>query len=404
MVTATVTKKRSHTTTPSRRKTGPVRSMPLKTPPRIIIAAGGTGGHVYPAISIAEAVREKYPHARVHFVGTKNHIEWKAVPEAGFNISSLWISGFHRRFTLKNLIFPLKLISSLLKSRHILNSIKPELVVSCGGYAAGPIGWVAAQREIPIVIQEQNSYPGITNRLLAKYADKIFTAFEQAKQYLPAEKVVLTGNPTRKELAKVDPDEAFNHFQFDPDRPVLLVLGGSGGARSINDAMIEQLHQLHDELGLQIIWQCGKRYLDYVKTRVHAIDYKNLRLMAYIDRMDFAYHVAGLVISRAGAGTCSELMNTGNACVLIPSPYVAENHQHKNASAMVEEGAAVLLEDHEASHKLAEIVGKLIKDEHELERMRKAALALARPNAAGDIADQIEQLIAKKRSEQNTLA
>lgn len=357
--------------------------------PRVLIAAGGTGGHVYPAIAIADALREEHPSVDILFVGTRNHMEWHAVPEAGYDIVNVWISGFHRRLTIKNLLFPVKLAVSLVQSFGIINGFKPDIVVSCGGYVAGPVGWTAARRGVPLVIQEQNSYPGVTNRLLGKEAEVVFTAFEDAHAFFPSGKTHLTGNPTRADLSRADRADAYRAFDLDPEKPTLLVLGGSGGARSINEAMASNIRKLHDELGLQIIWQCGKKYFDEYRNRVNAPALAGLRLMDFIKNMDQAYAVADVVVSRAGALSCSELALTGKPSILVPSPNVAGDHQTRNARSMAEEGAAELLTDDDLDRTLTGLVGSLIKDHERLRSMQKAALKLARPDAAKNIAEEI---------------
>lgn len=366
--------------------------------PRVLIAAGGTGGHVYPAIAIADALKEFNEATDILFIGTKDHMEWNAVPKAGYDIKSIWISGFHRRLTLKNILFPIKLGSSLVQSWAILSQFKPDVVVSCGGFASGPVGWVASQKNIPLVLQEQNSFPGVTNRLLAKKARKIFTAFKDADRYLPAEKTEVAGNPTRKNLVEADKNEAYDLFEFDQSQKTLLVLGGSGGAKSINDAMAANIVKLHDEMNLQIIWQCGQRYYDELHTQLHTDDYEDLRLVDFLHNMPEAYAVADLVVSRAGALSCSELALTGKPSILVPSPNVAGDHQSKNAQSMADEGAAEILDDNEAKDTLAELVEKLIFDRNKLIKMQEAALKLARPDAASQIASEILEIATKEIS------
>ncbi|SMO77701.1 UDP-N-acetylglucosamine-N-acetylmuramylpentapeptide N-acetylglucosamine transferase [Gracilimonas mengyeensis] len=360
------------------------------------MAAGGTGGHVYPAISIADALKEQNPETEILFVGTRDHMEWRAVPKAGYDIESIWISGFHRRFTLKNLVFPFKLVTSLAQSLKILADFRPQVVVSCGGYAAGPIGWTAGKKGIPVVIQEQNSFPGVTNRLLAKFATKIFTAFKEADRYLPASKTQVTGNPTRATLTGVDKSVALSAFGFDDDKPVLLVMGGSGGAKTINEAMKANMKRLHDEAGLQIIWQCGSRYYDQLKNEFNAHDYKNLRLTAFLDNMAEAYAAADLVMSRAGASSCSELMLTGKPSVLVPSPNVAGDHQTQNAKAMADAGASKILDDSTMKETMSDLVEELIYNQEHLKSMNQAALELAKPEAAQLIAKEILEIATSK--------
>ncbi|MEQ9280677.1 MAG: undecaprenyldiphospho-muramoylpentapeptide beta-N-acetylglucosaminyltransferase [Balneola sp.] len=363
--------------------------------PRILIAAGGTGGHVYPAIAIADAIKNENADSEILFVGTKDHMEWKAVPKAGYKIKSVWISGFHRRLTLKNMLFPLKLVTSIVQSFGIVSSFKPQVMVSCGGYAAGPVGWVAGKRGVKVVIQEQNSFPGVTNRMLAKFASRIFTAFKEAAKYLPSDKIVESGNPTRNTLDKVEKKIGLNSFNFDDSKPVLMVLGGSGGARSINEAVKENLDKLSD---LQVIWQCGNRYIDALMKEVDLENNKNIRLTAFIDNMPEAYAAADLIVSRAGASSCSEFMMTGKPSVLIPSPNVAGDHQTQNAQSMVDAGASELLKDTDAINALPELVHSLIRDQEKLKEMNKAALRLAKPDAAKMIAKEILELAKSKNS------
>ena len=360
--------------------------------PRVLIAAGGTGGHVYPAIAIADALQKECPDAEILFVGTRDHMEWRVVPKAGYDIVHVWISGFHRRLTLKNLLFPIKLITSLIQSFNIIRDFEPDITVSCGGYVAGPVCWMAAKRGIPLVIQEQNSYPGVTNRLLARHAKVIFTAFEEAHEYFPKPKTRLAGNPTRETLTVIDKKEALESFDFKPGNATLLILGGSGGAKTINEAMAASIEKLHNEMKLQIIWQCGEKYFDELRVQTKPEDFQNLRLVSFIHNMPAAYAAADLVISRAGALSCSELALTGKPSILIPSPHVAADHQTKNARSMVDHGAAELLTDAEARENLAGLVEKLIFDRERLRKMNKAARELARPEASRTIAKKIIEL------------
>lgn len=364
--------------------------------PRVLIAAGGTGGHVYPAIAIADALSEANAETEILFIGTKDHMEWDAVPKAGYDIKSIWISGFHRRITLKNMLFPVKLGSSLVQSWAILSQFEPDVVVSCGGFASGPVGWVASKKNIPLVLQEQNSYPGVTNRILAKKARKIFTAFRDADRYLPAEKTEMAGNPTRKNLVEADRQAAYEQFEFEKSKKTLLVLGGSGGAKSINEAMTANIDRLHNDMDLQIIWQCGSRYYDELHMELHTEAYEELRLVDFLHNMPEAYAVADLVVSRAGALSCSELALTGKPSILVPSPNVAGDHQSKNARSMTDEGAAEILDDSEVKDNLARLVEKLIFDQEKLKEMQQAALKLAKPDAAGDIAREILEIANKE--------
>lgn len=363
---------------------------------KVLIAAGGTGGHVYPAIAIADALRDSPVGTEILFVGTKNHMEWETVAKAGYDITSIWISGFHRRFTLKNLLFPVKLGTSIVQSFAIIKKFNPDVVISCGGYVAGPVGWVAGKLGIPLIIQEQNSYPGVTNRMLGKSAAHIFTAFDDAKRYFPEEKVQLAGNPTRKSLSLKDRNEALQTFDFNSDKKTLLILGGSGGAKSINEAMQHNINRLHDDLDLQIIWQCGKRYYDKLRNEIDTRAFNHLRLKDFIYDMPAAYAAADLVISRAGALSCSELALTAKPSILVPSPNVAGDHQTKNARSMVENRAAKLVADGELGKQLVDVVKELINDKGRLAEMSKSAKELAHPNAANEIATEIMELVKAK--------
>ena len=364
---------------------------------KVLIAAGGTGGHVYPAIAIADALRDSSANTDILFAGTKNHMEWDTVSKAGYNITSIWISGFHRRFTIKNLLFPIKLASSVVQSLVIIKKFNPDVVISCGGYVAGPVGWVATKMGIPLVIQEQNSFPGITNRMLGKNAELIFTAFDDAENYFPEGKTQLAGNPTRKSLGRANREEALQTFDFSNNKKTLLILGGSGGAKSINTAMQNHIEKLHNDFGLQIIWQCGKRYYDTLRKDVTPQKFEHLRLKDFIHDMPAAYAAADLVVSRAGALSCSELALTGKPSILVPSPNVAGDHQTKNARSMAVNGAAKLVADNELESNLGDVVKDIIDDEQKLNDMSKAAKNLARPNAAEEITAEILKLVTKKK-------
>ncbi len=358
----------------------------------MLIAAGGTGGHIMPALAIADALNALPQTGIIAFAGTRNHLEWELVPRAGYPIYNIWISGLIRRFTIRNLSFPVKLIVSLLQSRTIIRRVRPAVVIACGGYVAGPAGWVAAKMGIPLVLQEQNSYPGVTNRILAKNATVIFTAFPQAARYFPKEKIRLLGNPTRQDLLKGERGEFLKKLTL-ADTDTLLVLGGSGGAYTINEAVLENLGQLTRGNERQILWQCGKKYYDDLKSRFDHNLFPTVRLLPFIDDMPGAYAVADVVISRAGAISCAELAVTGKPSILVPSPNVAGDHQTHNARAMTGEGAALMIEDRRLKAELGPEVEKLFDDKTMREKMRGAALNMARPQAADDIAEAIVELL-----------
>jgi UDP-N-acetylglucosamine--N-acetylmuramyl-(pentapeptide) pyrophosphoryl-undecaprenol N-acetylglucosamine transferase len=360
---------------------------------KYLITGGGTGGHVYPAIAIADAIKELYPDSKILFAGTRSKMEWIAVPKAGYEIQPITISGLHRNFNVSNIILPFKLMLSLWQSRSIIRSFKPDAVICTGGYVSGPIGWVASLSGIPVFLQEQNSFPGWTTRKLAPKATMIFTAFEGARKYLPVSKIMLCGNPTRKELHTSTGNEAHKYFGFSSEKKTLLVLGGSGGAKAINDAIAANIKELHDTLDLQIIWQSGSRYLETINEVINPDSYQNLRLYSFVDHMTHAYSAADVVISRSGASICSELMVTGKPSIMVPSPNVAGDHQTSNARAMVDGGAASMLQDHELNSRLVAELRLLLSNDEKLKDMKNAALEMAKPQAANEIATHIHEML-----------
>jgi len=393
---------------------------------RFIISGGGTGGHVFPAIAIAQAIRKKEPGADILFIGAKGKLEMEKVPAAGFPIEGLAIAGLIRRVTWKNLTFPFKLTGSLFKARLIIKKFNPDVVVGVGGYASGPTLRIATSMGKPALIQEQNSYPGITNRLLGKRVQTICVAYDGMSTYFPKEKIVFTGNPVRKDLISL-PDhipEAYRYFNLDPDKKTILVMGGSGGARAINESMLTLLrHGL--PVGVQLLWQTGKNYFDEVRDQVqrkstppptppqqgrgvsynlHPISNTGLRvassestsIVPFIDRMDFAYSCADLVITRAGAIAISELCVVGKPAILIPSPNVAEDHQTKNALALVDKEAAVMISDKEAPERLPALISELMNDNKRLQQLSQNIKKLAIYDAAIRIAEEVFKLIQTK--------
>lgn len=357
----------------------------------IIIAAGGTGGHVYPAIAIADALKRKMPDLHIQFVGTKTHMEWQAVPKAGYEINAIWISGFQRRLTFNNLLFPLKLLVSLFQTLLLFNKLNASAVVCTGGYVSGPVGFIAGKKSLPLYVQEQNSFPGVTNRLIAKHAKRIYIAFKEAVNHFSvnSKNIVNVGNPVRQTLTNAPRDIAVKSFELETNRPTILILGGSLGARSINQAMLKHVAELHDQLGLQIIWQTGKMYYEEMSKSISQNTFPNLRLMAYIDNMPAAYGAADLVISRAGASSLSELQNLGKMSILVPSPNVAGNHQYFNAKSMSDAGAAVLLEDAKMSQDLTRTIKSVLDNQAKMSTMKTEAKKLAKTDAADKIADEI---------------
>ena len=361
-----------------------------KQPYRIIISGGGTGGHVYPAIAIADKLRELQPDIRILFVGAKGKMEMEKVPAAGYEIEGLWISGLQRKLTWSNLVFPFKVLSSMMKSKKILNKFKPGVVVGVGGYASGPMLHEAAARKIPTLIQEQNSYAGLTNKILAKKAARICVAYEHMERYFPPEKIVVTGNPVRADIENLESKraQALKHFNLDPGRKTVLVTGGSLGARTINESVAKGLEAFRRS-GLQLIWQAGRFYYDEFRERVSSAGADHVRLYEFINEMDLAYSAADLVVARAGALTISELCLAGKPAILVPSPNVAEDHQTKNANALVKAGAAVLVTDREATGQLAVEIIDLAGDETRRRQLGMNIKKLARPHAAEDIAKEV---------------
>ncbi|WP_423899750.1 undecaprenyldiphospho-muramoylpentapeptide beta-N-acetylglucosaminyltransferase [Capnocytophaga leadbetteri] len=353
---------------------------------RFIISGGGTGGHIFPAIAIADELKRRLPDAEILFVGAKDRMEMQKVPQAGYPIEGLWISGLQRKLSWQNLLFPLKFISSLLKSRSIIKRFKPDAVIGTGGFASGAVVKVAGQMGIPTFIQEQNSYAGITNKMLAKNAHKICVAYDAMEQFFPKEKIVKTGNPIRDGLLNIAQyrSEGLSYFHLDSQRKTLLVLGGSLGARRINQ-LIEQQLPLFEQLGVQVLWQCGKLYYEEYKK----YNSEQVRVLAFIDRMELAYAAADVIISRAGASSVSELCVVGKPVIFIPSPNVAEDHQTKNASAIADKQAAILLRESELNEQFANTFSKLIANEAQQEALSAHIKALAQPNATKDIVNLI---------------
>ena len=358
---------------------------------RFIISGGGTGGHIYPAIAIANALKLQFPSAEFLFVGAQDKMEMQKVPQAGYAIQGLWIAGLQRKLTLDNLLFPFKLLSSLWKSSCILRKFKPDVVIGTGGFASGPLLQMANSRGIPTLIQEQNSYPGITNKLLSKKASKICVAYDQLERFFPASKLVFTGNPVRQDLVDVHANRtaALTHFTLDPKKKTVLILGGSLGARRLNQLVEKELDFFASQ-GLQVYWQCGKLYWEqYQKYNAQA----GVQVVAFIDRMDLIYAAADFVISRAGASSVSELCLVGKPTLFIPSPKVAEDHQTKNAQAVVSQEGALLLKESELDTKFETVFGELIADESLQNKLSANIQKLAKPNATAAIVEEIVKLI-----------
>ncbi len=320
---------------------------------KVIISGGGTGGHIYPAIAIANALKQKIKDVEILFIGAKDRMEMEKVPAAGYKIKGLWISGLQRRLTAKNLLFPIKVISSLFQAKKIIDDFKPDVVIGVGGYASGPTLRAATYKGIPTLIQEQNSFPGITNRMLASKVTKICVAYEGMEKFFPKDKIILTGNPVRQNILDmtIDRKQAADFFGIDATKKTVLVIGGSLGARTINENIQEMIQNFVDA-DIQLIWQTGKYYFQIAQMSTYKSETKGIKVYDFIDKMNYAYTVADVIISRAGAIAISELCIVGKPVILIPSPNVAEDHQTKNAMALVDKNAAILVKDNVAQNNL----------------------------------------------------
>jgi UDP-N-acetylglucosamine--N-acetylmuramyl-(pentapeptide) pyrophosphoryl-undecaprenol N-acetylglucosamine transferase len=358
---------------------------------KFILSGGGTGGHIYPAVAIANELKSRFPDCEILFVGAQDKMEMQKVPQAGYSIEGLWIAGIQRKITLQNMMFPLKLASSLWKSRKIIKKFKPDAVIGTGGFASGPLLQVANSNNIPTVIQEQNSYPGITNKILSKKANAICVAYENLERFFPKDKIVFTGNPVRQDLLDSDSktQEGISYFKLDANKKTLLILGGSLGARRVNQLIEKELDFLL-ATGVQVFWQCGKLYFEEYKKYN---DKQNVQVVSFIDRMDLIYAAADFVISRAGASSVSELCLVGKPTIFIPSPNVAEDHQTKNAKAIVDKKGAILLKENELDDKFETTFSDLISNENLQKELSQNIKSLAKPNATKDIVEEIIKLI-----------
>ncbi|MDT0605490.1 undecaprenyldiphospho-muramoylpentapeptide beta-N-acetylglucosaminyltransferase [Croceitalea rosinachiae] len=357
---------------------------------RFILSGGGTGGHIYPAIAIANELKRRFNDAEFLFVGAKDKMEMEKVPQAGYKIEGLWISGLQRKLTLKNLMFPIKLMSSLFRARNIVKKFKPDIAIGTGGFASGPLLKMATSSGVPCVLQEQNSYAGITNKLLANKAKKICVAYDGMEQFFPEEKVIKTGNPVRADLVniQVDKKEALDYFGLHSDKSVVLVLGGSLGARRINQ-LIEKELNFFKELEVQLVWQCGKLYYeDYKK-----YDSETVKVKSFLNKMDYAYSASDIIISRAGAGSVSELCLAGKPTLFIPSPNVAEDHQTKNAEALVKEDAALMLKENNLETEFKTLYKELMNSKERQNILAKNIKKMALPKATEHIVDEIEKIL-----------
>ncbi len=364
----------------------------MKEKIKILISGGGTGGHIFPAVSIANAVRRRHPQAEILFVGAEGRMEMERVPRAGYDIIGLPVAGFDRKRLWRNFAVLLKLYRSLRKARKILKDFNPDIAVGVGGYASGPMLKAAQRKGIPTLLQEQNSYAGVTNKLLAAKAESICVAYEGLERFFPADKIMLTGNPVRDTLFDIDltPAQAKEKLGFPADKPLVLVVGGSLGARTLNEATARAMTSII-QAGAHIMWQTGKLYADECMAIADPI--KEVKASAFINDMATAYRAADIVVSRAGAGTVSELQLLGKATILVPSPNVAEDHQRKNAEALSSRGAAVLLLDKDARQKMGETVVDLLNDPAKRADLSDNILKMALPDADEKIVDKIDEIL-----------
>ncbi len=361
---------------------------------RVIISGGGSGGHIFPAIAIADGIKKRWPNVELLFVGSKGKMEMEKVPRAGYKIEGLWISGIQRKSSLKNLLVPLKIISSLWKCRAIIRRFNPDICIGVGGYASGPLLQVAAWKNIPTLIQEQNSFPGLTNRILSKKVDRICVAFKGLDKYFDKDKIRMTGNPVRKDIIRTDQKrgEALSYFDLHPAKKTVLLFGGSLGAGTLNEGMKNNAGPISQKKDWQFIWQTGSYYEPmYKDSKSAGLD--NVRSMKFIDRMDLAYSVADVIICRAGALTLAELALVGKPAILVPSPNVAEDHQTKNAMAFVSSEAARMLKDDEVVEKMMEELEDVLGDEDLSDRLGRNMKKMAEENAVDNIVKVIGELV-----------
>ncbi|MGC6429016.1 MAG: undecaprenyldiphospho-muramoylpentapeptide beta-N-acetylglucosaminyltransferase [Flavobacteriales bacterium] len=359
---------------------------------KVIISGGGTGGHIFPAIAIANALKDMDQSIDIMFVGAKGKMEMEKVPKAGYQIIGLPIVGLQRSFTkLSNLLFPFKLLFSLVKAYFIIKKFQPDVVVGTGGYASGPLIYSASKLGVPSLIQEQNSFPGITNKLLSKLSQKICVAYEKMDRFFPNEKIVFSGNPIRQDLYDLEKlkDKAYHHFGLEVDKLTILIVGGSLGALTINKSVYNYVEDLSENI--QIIWQTGKSFLEIGRNK----EQNNVKVLPFISRMDYAYSIADVVVSRAGASTISELCLVAKPSVLIPSPNVAEDHQTKNAMALISKNAALMLKDKDAKEELPKVLNSLINDSELRKKLSQNIQELAKINSAAVIANEVISLVNK---------
>jgi len=354
---------------------------------KVIISGGGTGGHIFPALAIAKAIENKVKDVEFLFVGAEDRMEMEKIPAAGYKIVGLWISGLQRNFSKRNLLFPFKVVSSLLKARKIVKQFKPDLAIGTGGYASGPLLFAAANKGVPSLIQEQNSYPGITNKILSKYVQKVCVAYDDMERFFGKEKLIITGNPIREDILGFDTKvkQGRELFSVDASRPTVLVVGGSLGARTINNAIAENI-EAFKLAEVNLIWQTGISFQDKSQEIIKGVNVPGIQAHTFIKKMDLAYAAADVIVSRAGAIAISELCCVCKPIILVPSPNVSENHQYKNAQSLVNKNAALLVEDKDASRKLVSTLLDLVKDSSLQGSLSSNIKQLAVKNAADEIA------------------
>ena len=359
---------------------------------KIVISGGGTGGHIYPAVAVAQALERKLPNVEILFVGASDRMEMEKVPKAGYKIIGLWISGLQRSLSVKNLLFPIKVINSVLKSLSIINDFKPDAAIGFGGYASGAMLYAATIKKLPTVIHEQNSYAGITNKILKNRVDTICVAYDNMGRFFPERKLIKTGNPIRLDLMQVDlkKQEAYKHFNLNPNKKTVLIIGGSLGARTINESILTSLTKFADA-DVQLLWQTGKSF-----TKAQGLNQDGVRVETFIYEMNLAYAVADVVISRAGALSIAELAQVKKPVILVPSPNVAEDHQTKNAMALVERDAAILVRDADAKNTLVNECLSLVTNEAKQVQLKNNIGTFAMPDAADRIVTEVLRVIEER--------
>lgn len=368
--------------------------MTAQRPYRFIVSGGGTGGHIFPALAIADQIKSMHADAEILFVGAEGKMEMQKVPEAGYKILGLPIAGIQRSLTLKNLAFPFKLLNSLNQAKKIVNNFKPDAVIGVGGYASGPILRAASKAGVPCLLQEQNSYAGLTNKWLKNKVKRICVAYEGMDKYFPKAKLHLTGNPIRKKfLALPTKEEAYKRLALKAGKPTIFVMGGSLGARTLNESVFQYLESI-DQLEVNVIWQCGKFYESEFEVRLENMPSDYIKLMPFIKEMEMAYAAADIIISRAGALSVSELAVVGKPVIFVPSPNVAEDHQTKNAKSLLVKDAAILVKDSEAIEDLMPRAFRLLNDQEQRQMLSANIKALAKPTATEDIVNHIFSMIA----------